>query len=96
MPVSYLHAAISAGKAEACNKAKDRFDLFHVGVFLPQDCGVEMNVGCMGMRGPEWDGITLPEKAQRLEKEKKKTNIAAVIRLQQLLYKSTGALIPSS
>ena len=62
---------ISACKAEACNKVKDCFDLFHVDVFLSQNCTVEMNVGCVGIRAPEWDGITLPVKAKRLEKEKK-------------------------
>lgn len=71
MHISYLCAVISACKAEACNKAKDCFDLFHVDVFLPQNCTVEMNVGCMGIRAPEWDGITLPVKAKRFEKEKK-------------------------
>jgi len=85
---------MSACKAGACNKAKDCFDFFHADVFLPQNRTVEMNVECMGTRAPEWGGITLPAKARGLEKGKK--NIAAVVMLQQLPYKSAGALIPSN
>lgn len=72
--MSYLHAVMSACRAEACNKAKGWFDLSHVDVFLHQNCTVEMTVGCMEICVPEWDGTTLPAQA-KVEKGKKNTSL---------------------